>query len=215
MPPHPSLEYMWQMALDRLPDDTTSPAPAAQAVDIAGDEDSVLIARSRSGDAAAIAALVERHADMVYRIAFRLVGQKAQAEDIAQDVLMRMLSYHEGWLSRTSFHVWLRRAVYNRTIDIYRKNRSWKMNDLSAADDVVDAQPAPDSTLAAQEIQDQVAAAMSELPLRQRMAVTLCFYEHMSLAEAGEVLKVSVGAVESLLHRAKATLREKLIGLGG
>jgi len=55
---------------------------------------------------------------------------------------------------------------------------------------------------------------MQELPLRQRMAVTLCFYEQMSLAEAGDVLKVSVGAVESLLHRAKATLKEKLLDLG-
>lgn len=202
---------MWQMALDRLPEDTTSPSPAAPAE---RDEDTVLIARSRAGDGAAIAALVERHADMVYRIAFRLVGKKAQAEDIAQDVLMRMLSYHEGWLSKTSFFVWLRRAVYNRTIDIYRKNRAWQMSDLSAADDVADAQPAPDNALASREVQDQIAAAMNALPLRQRMAVTLCFYEHMSLAEAGEVLKVSAGGVESLLHRAKATLRQKLIGLG-
>ncbi len=199
------------MALDRIPEDTTSPSPAAPA---ARDEDTALIARSRAGDGAAIAALVERHADTVYRIAFRLVGKKAQAEDIAQDVLMRMLSYHEGWLSKTSFHVWLRRTVYHRTIDIYRKNRSWQMSDLSAADDVADAQPAPDNALASQEVQDQVAAAMNQLPLRQRMAVTLCFYEHMSLAEAGAVLKVSVGAVESLLHRAKVTLRQKLIGLG-
>lgn len=213
MPGAASLGYMWQMALDRLPDDTTSPARATTAPDTDGDADSALIARSRAGDAAAIAALVERHADVVYRIAFRLVGKKAQAEDIAQDVLMRMLSYHEGWLSRASFHVWLRRAVYNRTIDIYRKNRSWQMSDLSAADDIADVQPAPDNALATQEVQDQISAAMIELPLRQRMAVTLCFYEHMSLAEAGEVLKVSVGAVESLLHRAKATLREKLIGL--
>ena len=201
------------MALDRIPDDAVLASPAGS-VAVAGDEDTQLIARSRAGDVAAIAALVERHADTVYRIAFRLVGQKAQAEDIAQDVLMRMLSYHEGWLSRTSFHVWLRRAVYNRTIDIYRKNRSWQMNDLSAAENVSDGQPSPDHALASREIENKVAAAMNALPLRQRMAVTVCFYEHMSLAEAAEVLKISVGAVESLLHRAKSTLREKLTGLG-
>lgn len=201
------------MALDRIPDDTTSPDRIAPAAHRERDDDAALIERSRTGDAAAIAALVERHADMVYRLAFRLVGRKAQAEDIAQDVLMRMLRYHEGWLSKTSFHVWLRRAVYNRTIDIYRKNRSWQMNDLSAADHIADGLPPPDQGLAAQEMESTVAAAMNELPLRQRMAVTLCFYEHMSLAEAGEVLKVSVGAVESLLHRAKATLREKLADL--
>jgi len=176
--------------------------------------DEALIAASRNGDQAAIAKLVERHADAAYRIAFRLVGQKAQAEDIAQDVLMRMLIYREGWLSKTSFHVWLRRAVYNRTIDIYRKNRSWQTSDLSAVAEVADVGPAPDTVLAEQESGSLVARAMNELPLRQRMAVTLCFYEQMSLAEAAEILKVSVGAVESLLHRAKATLKQTLIDVG-
>ena len=175
--------------------------------------DESLIARSRAGDASAIALLVERHADTAYRIAFRLVGQKAQAEDIAQDVLVRMLSYHEGWLSKTSFHVWLRRAIYNRTVDIYRKARPWQHSDLDAATRTADGGMAQDAALAANETQARVAAAVLALPIHQRMAVTLCFYEQMSLAEAGEVLKVSVGAVESLLHRAKAALKQNLLDL--
>ncbi len=183
---------------------------AAVAASTAEPSDSALIERSREGDAAAIALLVERHADAVYRIAYRLVGKKAEAEDIAQDVLMRMLSYHEGWLSKTSFQVWLRRAVYNRMVDLHRKNRPWLMSNLDAAAHVPDATVSQDNVLAAGETSAEVAAAVLALPLRQRMAITLCFYEQMSLAEAGEVLKASVGAVESLLHRAKATLREKL-----
>jgi len=191
------------MALDRIPQDLTG-AGAAQATDAA------LIARSRTGDAAAIALLVERHAEDVYRIAYRLVGHKAQAEDIAQDVLMRMLSYREGWLSKTSFHVWLRRAVYNRMVDVYRKNRPWQMSDLDAAAETADAMPSQDAVMAAGETEAGVAAAVLALPLRQRMAVTLCFFEHMSLDEAGAVMKVSVGAVESLLHRAKQSLKQNL-----
>lgn len=186
--------------------------PQQAAVNAAGSEpsDGALIERSRAGDAAAIALLVERHADSVYRIAYRLVGKKAEAEDIAQDVLIRMLNYREGWLSKTSFHVWLRRAVYNRMVDIHRKNRPWLMSGLDSAAEVSDSALAQDSALAADETNARVAAAVLDLPLRQRMAVTLCFYEQMSLAEAGEILKVSVGAVESLLHRAKQTLRQKL-----
>ncbi len=194
---------MSHMALDRIPQDLTG-AGAAQATDAA------LIARSRTGDAAAIALLVERHAEDVYRIAYRLVGHKAQAEDIAQDVLMRMLSYREGWLSKTSFHVWLRRAVYNRMVDVYRKNRPWQMSDLDAAAETADAMPSQDAVMAAGETEAGVAAAVLALPLRQRMAVTLCFFEHMSLDEAGAVMKVSVGAVESLLHRAKQSLKQNL-----
>ncbi len=176
----------------------------------AGIDDAALIERSRTGDVAAIALLVERHADTAFRIAYRLVGHKAQAEDIAQDVLMRMLSYHEGWLSKTSFHVWLRRAVFNRTVDIHRKQRPWAFSPLEAAADHADGALPQDAAMAASESEGRVAAAVLALPLRQRMAVTLCFYEQMTLAEAGEVLKTSVGAVESLLHRAKATLKQEL-----
>lgn len=206
---------MSQMAMEH----TAPPAPGiavlnAGARDVAAPaDDAALIERSRTGDAQAIALLVERHADAAFRIAYRLVGRKAEAEDIAQDVLMRMLSYREGWLSKTSFHVWIRRAVYNRTVDVYRKQRPWQHRELEAAADVDDGSPAQDTALAARRREARVAAAVLALPLRQRMAVTLCFYEQMSLAEAGEVLKTSAGAVESLLHRAKQTLKQKLIGI--
>ena len=176
-----------------------------------GATDDQLIALSRDGDADAIASLVARHADAVYRIAFRLVGRKAEAEDIAQDVLMRMLGYREGWLSKISFRVWIRRAVYNRMVDVYRKHRPWQHSDLEAAANLDDGSPAQDAALAARRRQAAVASAVLALPLRQRMAVTLCFFEQMSLAEAGAVLKVSAGAVESLLHRAKIALKQKLL----
>lgn len=174
-------------------------------------DDEALIARSREGDMGAIRTLVERHATTVFRIAYRLVGGKAQAEDIAQDVLMRMLDYREGWLSKPGFHVWLRRAVYNRAVDVHRKQRPWAFSALEAVAEKEDGAPAQDAALAAREGENQVAAAVLDLPLRQRMAVTLCFYEQRSLAEAAAVLKVSVGAVESLLHRAKTTLKQKLL----
>ena len=191
-------------------DGAPAPGTSNTASNLSTASDADLIAQSREGDTAAIALLVSRHADTVYRIAYRLVGQKAQAEDIAQDVLMRMLSYKEGWLSKTSFQVWLRRAVYNRTIDIYRKARPWQHSGLEAVAERSDVQPAQDAVMVARESEARVTQAVLALPMRQRMAVTLCFYEQMSLAEAGAVLKVSVGAVESLLHRAKATLKQAL-----
>lgn len=210
---------MLQMSLHRIPPldmpEITSKDLSAKDVTLpdvfGGLDDETLIAHSRKGSVAAIRALVERHADTVYRIAFRLVGRRAQAEDIAQDVLLRMLSYREGWLSRTSFHVWLRRAVYNRMIDIHRKQRPGQFRDLDAAATTEDDTPRQDATLVTRETESHVAAAVLALPLRQRMAVTLCFYEQMSLAQAADVLKVSIGAIESLLHRAKITLKQKLV----
>jgi len=194
---------MMQMTLDHsLPMD----GPVLDVLD-----DETLIARSRAGDAGAVRLLVERHSAAIYRIAYRLVGRRAQAEDIAQDVLVKMLDYREGWLSKPGFHVWLRRAVYNRTVDIHRKQRPWAFSGLDTIAEKRDSAPAQDAVLVAREDENQVAAAVLKLPLRQRMAVTLCFYEQMSLAEAAAVLKVSVGAVESLLHRAKAALKQMLL----
>lgn len=176
-------------------------------------QDDVLIAQSRAGDEQAIRLLVERHADTAYRMAFRMVGQKAQAEDIAHDVLARMLDYREGWLSKPSLQVWLRRSIYNRTIDIYRKDRRWMYGDFTEALEKHDDSPQQDHQLETQETERCVADALMSLPARQRAAITLCFYEHLSLADAASVIGVSPGAVESLLHRAKANLREKLAAL--
>ena len=172
-------------------------------------DDETLITRSRDGDEGAVRTLVARHMDQAYRIAYRMVGHRAQAEDIAQDVLMRMLSYKQGWFSTASFHTWLRRAVINRGIDEFRKRRP--STTLDDAGELSSGDPNQEQMMLASESERRVAASVLALPDRQRAAITLCFYENMGLAEAAEVLKTSVGAVESLLHRAKATLRERLL----
>lgn len=171
-------------------------------------DDETLITKSRDGDEGAVRTLVARHMDEAYRIAYRMVGHRAQAEDIAQDVLMRMLTYKQGWFSSASFHTWMRRAVINRGIDEYRKRRP--STNLDDAGELTSGDPDQEQTMLASEDEARVAAGVLALPDRQRAAITLCFYENMGLAEAAEVLKTSIGAVESLLHRAKATLRERL-----
>lgn len=173
-------------------------------------DDETLITKSRDGDEGAVRTLVARHVDEAYRIAYRMVGHRAQAEDIAQDVLMKMLTYKQGWFSSASFHTWMRRAVINRGIDEYRKRRP--STNLDDAGELTSGDPDQEQRMLATEDEARVAAGVLALPDRQRAAITLCFYENMGLAEAAEVLKTSVGAVESLLHRAKASLRERLHG---
>jgi RNA polymerase sigma-70 factor (ECF subfamily) len=172
-------------------------------------DDETLITMSRDGDEAAVRTLVARHMDQAYRIAYRMVGHRAQAEDIAQDVLARMLTYRQGWFSTASFHTWLRRAVINRGIDEFRKRRP--STTLDDAGELSSGDPDQEQVMLATESERRVSAGVLALPDRQRAAITLCFYENMGLAEAAAVLNTSVGAVESLLHRAKATLRERLM----
>src|SRR5690242_11637922 len=123
---------------------------------VSGDlDDETLIARSRAGDAGAVRLLVERHSATIYRIAYRMVGRRAQAEDIAQDVLVKMLDYREGWLSKPGFHVWLRRAVYNRMVDVHRKHRPWIFSGLDKVAEKDDGAPAQDAVMAIREDENQ------------------------------------------------------------
>ena len=148
---------------------------------------------------------------MVYRVAYRLAGTRTEAEDVAQDVLARMLTYHEGWLSPVSFRVWIRRAVLNRVIDTGRRRKRWSMvGPLEAGLEVRDDRPDAESSLETRQTAATVEQAVRALPDRQRAAIVLCHYEGLSLADAGVAMKISVGAVEQLLHRAKATLKMQL-----
>jgi RNA polymerase sigma-70 factor (ECF subfamily) len=168
--------------------------------------DERLIARSRAGDEEAVRQLVERHLTTAYRIAYRIVGLRTEAEDIAQDVLLRMLDYKAGWFSEAGFHAWLRRAIVNRAIDAHRRRRWWGFSELHEnLPDV--ARETQDSRIFASEVEQRVAQAVLALPLRQRAAITLCFYENLGLADAAAALETTPGAVESLLHRGKAALR--------
>ena len=178
-------------------------------------DDESLIDRSRDGDQAAIHTLVARHAPVAFRIAYRMVGRRDRAEDIAHDVLIRMLSYQEGWRSRAGFHAWLRRAVINRAIDVHRRERFWVVGDSIALAEVPHDDLAADDALDLRHREQKVAAAMLRLPERQRAAITLCFYEHLSLQDAADALNATVGAVESLLQRAKTALKQDLLSLKG
>lgn len=100
--------------------------------------------------------------------------------------------------------------MINRGIDEYRKRRP--STTLDDAGELTSGEPDQEQRLLASEDEARVAAGVLALPDRQRAAITLCFYENLGLAEAAAALKTSVGAVESLLHRAKATLRESLQG---
>ncbi|MSO97414.1 MAG: sigma-70 family RNA polymerase sigma factor [Rhodospirillaceae bacterium] len=178
------------------------------------DRDEELVQRGRNGDASARRTLVERHVDTVYRVAYRLTRTRSEAEDIAQDVLARMLDYREGWLSPISFRVWIRRAVLNRVIDASRSRQRWSiMRPLDDGLDVADGQPDAEAAAETNQQASAVANAVRALPARQKMVIVLCHYENLSLADAAAAMKTSVGAVEQLLQRAKAALRVELRAL--
>jgi RNA polymerase sigma-70 factor (ECF subfamily) len=179
----------------------STPAEAEEASDRA------LVALASAGDATAFRVLVRRHMPRALAVARRMLADKAEAEDVAQDAMLRL--WRRGGeieIGETGLGGWLYRVTANLCLDRLRARRPETGVDL----------PEPASPpeqlrgLEAKALSREVDAALQRLPERQRLAIVLCHYEELSLKEAAEVIGVSAEAVESLLSRARRALRRDL-----
>lgn len=170
-------------------------------------EDAELMGRVAKGDPAASRAVVDAHLQTVVSFAWRMVGDHATAEDVAQDAFLKLWRQAPRWKPKAQIGTWLRRVTYNRCIDMHRRAKP--------TDDVTDL-PLPDPTPGpARQLQDdQVSAivqeAIADLPERQRAAIAMAHFDGMNNIETAAALEISVEAVESLLARGRRTLRQKL-----
>ena len=171
--------------------------------------DETLMAKIASGDQAAFARLVDRHLDRALRLAQRMIGSKADAEDMVQEVFLKIWRKAESWRSgRGAFTTWLWRVVVNQCLDFKRKPSGVPLEDVA---EPVDEAPDQEAMIVAAEDERQVTDAMATLPERQQAALALIYGAGASNAEAAESLGVSVGAVEQLLVRARRSLRAQLL----
>jgi RNA polymerase sigma-70 factor (ECF subfamily) len=185
-------------------------------MDVASLTDEELMIRIGLRDQSAFRELVTRHKARVTGMAWRIMGSKADGEDVAQEAFARIWVNAPKWRPEgvgektAKLSTWLYRVVVNLCID--RKRRP-VTEAIEAAEEVADARDDALTGMSRAEVSGTVAAAIKALPERQRVALVMCFYEGMSNIEAAKILNLSVGAVESLLVRARRTLKEKLAGL--
>lgn len=172
------------------------------------DPDADLVARVAGGDGAAAAALIDRHMRPMTDLAFRMLGDAQEAEDVVQDLYVKVWRNAAKWTpGRAKFSTWMHRVAINLCYDRLRKRRE---TPLSEPPETIDDGLAPDEALSEQETSAIVRAAIGALPERQRAAIVLCHYRHLGNIEAAEALGVSVEALESLLARGRRALRTKL-----
>jgi RNA polymerase sigma-70 factor (ECF subfamily) len=171
------------------------------------DSDEALMARVARGDESAYRQLARRHLPVAVALARRILGNSADAEDVAQEAMLRVWIHAPRWQPLALFRTWFRRVVVNLCLD--RKRRvPWV--DLEAAGELVDPGAGPGEQIEHSERDRLVQSAIAELPARQRTAVALTYGEGLSNAEVADMLDTSVSAVETLLVRGKQNLRRAL-----
>lgn len=173
-----------------------------------GASDDELVALVAKGNEAACRLLVDRHLSRMIAVARRMMGNQADAEEVAQEVFLRVWTHAARWEpGRAQFTTWLHRVATNLCLDRLRRRT---MDDIDSIPEPVSDDPTPDVLLEQQQLADRVEIAMQALPARQRAAVTLTHFQGLTNIEAAETLEISVEAVESLLGRARRALRDSL-----
>lgn len=170
--------------------------------------DEVLVAWSAGGDRRAFDEIVARHGPFALRVARRLLCDWLTAEDVVQEAMVRAWSQAKRFdPTKARFRTWLYRIVVNLCLDQKRR-----IEPQSLPDDVefADPSPPPDEILAARQRDVALASALRDLPERERAAMTLVYDEGLSAAETARILGASAKAVERLLARARARLRERM-----
>jgi len=185
------------------------------------DSDSELMLRFQAGEEACFEELVERHKQRVFRTAYRFLGVRQDAEDIAQEVFLRVYRARDTYEPRARFTTWLYAICRNTCFKRLRKQSGSpvslsdevELEDGSAPRQLADARaPSPLESALRDERAALVKQAIEALPTSQRMALVLCKYEGLSYAEIAEAIGRSEKAVKSLLHRARQNLKEMLAG---
>ena len=169
--------------------------------------DDALLERLAQADPAAYARLVELHFQPVYRVAWRMLGGREGAEDIAQEAVLRWWQNPRQVREGKALRSWLMRVASNLAVDTFRRQGPVDAGELP---DIADEAPGPELALRRTDVAAAIDGAIAGLPERQRLALVLSHYEGYGNPEIALALDVSVEAVESLLARARRTLKASL-----
>jgi len=170
-------------------------------------EDDELLKEIKLGNQKAFAILVKRHSSRFYAVAFRMLGKQTDAEDVVQELFLKLWSKPDIWQEGrgAKFSTWFYRIITNRCIDFQRKK---KPDQLLENFDIADKSNVEED-LDKITRHKMLEKMLLELPERQRIAINLCFYQGISNKEAAEIMEINLKALESLLMRAKKTLKIK------
>jgi len=197
---------------------------AAETHHAAGDfgqmDDATIMLELRTGNMAGFDYLIQKYRKPIIHFMYRMVRNQAVAEELAQEVFLRVYRSRETYRAEARFSTWLYRIATNLGVNYARDTRHERAaadvyldevdSETGTTPDVADATPGVETILLREERLNAIREHVMALPERQRMAVLMHKYEGMDYKQIGEVLKLSESATKSLLFRAYQTLRDKL-----
>ena len=182
--------------------------------------DAAIMLRAAAGDDSCFNFLVAKHHRPIVHFLTRMVRNQAIAEELAQEVFLRVYRSRESYRAEAKFTTWLYRIATNLAVNHARDTKHERTaqtiyldepdSETGTTPDVADAEPTIEKRLVENERTAAIRAHVMALPERQRMAVLMHKYQGLDYREIGEVLKLSESATKSLLFRAYQTLRETL-----
>jgi RNA polymerase sigma-70 factor (ECF subfamily) len=185
-------------------------APAREIA--AAESDDAVMARIAGRDALAFSRVVEARVGLLHRVAYRMLGDAAEAEDVAQEALLRLWASAERWRpGQAGIAAWLTRVAVNLCLDRLRRRRFASDAEVP---DRPDGAPGAEAAMAEQQLRTAALAALGDLTERHRAAIVLTYYEELPNAAAAEVLEMKLKAFESLLLRARGAMRAALAERG-
>ncbi len=180
------------------------------------------VAKARAGDGDAFRLLVERYSRSVFRLAYRMMGNEQDAEDVVQEAFLRAYQQLNRYDGRASFHTWIYRIASNYSLDLLRARKNRGRNEVvkegeeqSQVDRLADSTPQADRLVFSNQVQAKLSSAMDELSEHERTAFVLRHFEGLSVEQIGETLGVGQSATKNSIFRAVQKLRRALEPLLG
>jgi len=175
--------------------------------------DEALMAQVQAGDHQAFSELVRRHTQKFFNLAFRSLHNEADAQDVVQACFLKLWQKPQSYNSdqKAKFTTWFYRVVLNACEDLRRKNKVRAYQDIDEMADMYGAEGSQESDMVVNEENIALEKAISDLPDRQKDALNLVVYQEMKQKDAADTMGLGVKALESLLSRAKKTLRDRMV----
>ncbi len=177
-----------------------------------------IIQRAKNGDRDAFAELVDLYKDKIYHVSYRMLGNRQEAEDVAQETFLRVYANLDSYDPKYKFSTWIYRIASNLSIDVIRKRKKNLSIDaeITGADGVdwhdrlADTSKGPEEEVLTDELQEEVQGAIMGLSPKYRVVMLLRYIENLSLQEISEVVQLPVSTIKTRIHRGREALRKKL-----